>query len=618
KRRKLGNGTAEVISNGSHATSEKPERTPFVGLLAPKQKPAPSGNADKNNEKLQNKTDPGTQVIRKLAKDAVIFPKTVASSKCSIRGPDHESKESLNPRALAKSPALFVTRRALLLKVHEYMAKLNDEVSKSSAPDIKALHLTDNAVVRLALDEEEKIAIDQPSVYANIIKMRIVALKKMKLEEWVKGRKEALEALARKKGDAPAPPKQEQEPVNTGLSPHQEVEMLSRMISSQNGLAAHGYVTQMPTDEEVETARKGVESSANWEVCDRCTTRFQVFPDRREDGALTTGGKCIHHWGRRVFARKQKTDAITGGQQARYSCCNEIIGAPGCTVGLTHVFKISESKRLAAIMQFKETPFNPDVKPNTAVCFDCEMGYTCYGLELIRITATSWPSGDALLDVLVRPLGAVLDLNSRFSGVHDEQFLKAKPFDPANPPTDPKDLGIVNSPYEARELLLSYVSRDTPLLGHALENDLNAVRLIHPAIVDTALLFPHPRGLPIRYGLRVLSKMHLDWDIQQGGATGHDSLEDARATGELVRFKVAKEWKKYKDQGWEVREGKFCPPLPSAAELAEVVAESAPVLPLDGGVDPLAAALKAPRKVQKRTRAVAQLDGADDEPEVSE
>jgi RNA exonuclease 1 len=46
----------------------------------------------------------------------------------------------------------------------------------------------------------------------------------------------------------------------------------------------------------------------------------------------------------------------------------------------------------------------------------------------------------------------------------------------------------------------------TVLIGHGLENDLKALRLVHPAgrVIDTAQLYPHPKGLPYRRALRFL------------------------------------------------------------------------------------------------------------------
>jgi hypothetical protein len=55
----------------------------------------------------------------------------------------------------------------------------------------------------------------------------------------------------------------------------------------------------------------------------------------------------------------------------------------------------------------------------------------------------------------------------------------------------------------------------------------------------------------------------LDEEIQQGGASGHDSYEDARTTGELVRFKIKEKWKVMKHDGWTVGEVAVYPPVPT-------------------------------------------------------
>jgi DNA polymerase III epsilon subunit-like protein len=195
------------------------------------------------------------------------------------------------------------------------------------------------------------------------------------------------------------------------------------------------------------------------------------------------------------------------------------------------------------------------------------MGYTVYGMELIRLTAVSWPSGDELLDVLVYPVGEYIDLNTRYSGVRPEDMADAERWRAGDdaaptviPSTDPsqpaqRKLKIVPSPKDARDLFFSLISPDTPLVGHGLENDLNALRVVHPLVVDTVLLFPHKRGLPIRNGLKWLTETMLGRKIQvtsnnEDEMQGHDSAEDARAAGELVRLKVRNEWRNMRMKGW--------------------------------------------------------------------
>ena len=475
--------------------------------------------------------------------------------------------ESLNPRMLPNPPASHAIRLKLITMLHEHMVRLNTEVKQSQDPSMLALALSEQELIQETLNEEEKVAKQNPAIYTNIVKMRIVALKKMKTADWHKERleKAVKEASLVNSLDAPKPPKV----INTGLTTDEELALLPRLIAQRDAnLVKHGYVFNAPSQDEIEQAQRGVEAAQGWEQCDRCRSRFQVFPGRREeDGALTSGGTCSYHPAK---ARRQLGKGI---REALYACCNESIGTSvGCKSADTHVFKISETKRLALVMPFKETPLNDRIESNNAICFDCEMGYTTLGMELIRLTATSWPDGKELLDVLVRPFGEILDLNSRYSGVWPENYADATPYDAVSGSKDTAILGksdpnqhplrLVDSPSIARDLLLNLLKPETPLIGHALENDLNATRIIHPSIIDTCLLYPHPRGLPIRFGLKALMKTHLDRDIQMGGSQGHDSKEDARAAGDLVRLKVVERWRTMKRDGWTVRDGEFHPPPP--------------------------------------------------------
>lgn len=452
--------------------------------------------------------------------------------------------ESLNPRNIANAPAPHNTRLKLITLMHEQMVRLNDLVKKSNDPSRLAMELSTQELIRTVLDEEQRIAKKNPAVYGNVLKLRIVALKKMDLSAW---KQERLKVIETELGAGLPPKPIESKPFESGLSSKEEIAYLPKLVAKQDGLAKHGYVTSQLTDPQVKTAQDGIESANNWETCDRCRTRFQVFPGRRaQDGALTTGGECRHHPGKpRRPPPKDKAEKFKLDRESVYLCCNEVVGrSAGCTTGPTHVFKVSEAKRLALILPFEETPLNEALEGSkTAVCFDCEMGYTTYGMELIRLTATSFPSNSILLDTLVRPLGEVLDLNSRYSGVWPNDFTSAIPSDsPVTPAlTNGKStaLPIVSSPAVARSLLFNLISPTTPLIGHALENDLNATRIIHPSIIDTCLLFPHVRGLPMRHGLKALMKRYLDKDVQvNNDGQGHDSAEDARSAGELVRFKI--------------------------------------------------------------------------------
>ena len=64
--------------------------------------------------------------------------------------------------------------------------------------------------------------------------------------------------------------------------------------------------------------------------------------------------------------------------------------------------------------------------------------------------------------------------------------------------------------------MTALIAEETLLIGHSLENDLNALRLLHINAADTALMYPHPRGPPFKPALRVLTERYLGRKIQEG------------------------------------------------------------------------------------------------------
>ena len=533
-------------------------------------------------------TTPNVSLVSRSAGSALSGTKSaerVSSDKPDDPKPLVEKRESLNPRLLKHAPASHDVRMKLVRMLHQEFQRMNRELKRDGDEKEQALVLSDQALITRALDEECEIARSKPSIYPNVMKNRVMQHKRMSVAQWKEQRQKEHDALHKKGrgliGD--------EKPiiVKTGLQPAQEVKLLERILTPIHDLSNHGYIVEAPAEEAVNKAKLGLEAAMGWEQCDRCQQRFQVFPGRREDGSLTSGGQCKFHWGKPYVGIKTMGDKTR--QPKRYACCSQDVGdSIGCSTENYHVFKAGDAKRLATLLQFKETPPNPVIPDERAVCFDCEMSYTVYGLELIRLTVTSWPWGGELLDVLVRPMGEILDLNSRYSGVWPDDMAKAEPWsaddtahlarsekmelihDPDQVQEERKrGLKIVSSPKAARELFFSIISPSTPLIGHGLENDLNAMRMIHSTIIDTALLYPHRAGLPFRNGLKYLMSTHLNRKIQQetGPETrGHDSAEDARAAGDLVKLKISKVWKEMQLMGWTTKDGICIPPnMPSYA-----------------------------------------------------
>ena len=455
-------------------------------------------------------------------------------------------QESLNPRMIPNPPASHSTRIKLLELLHQYITKLNDQIRLSNNPSTASLILSPQQLTTEALNIESSIAVENPFVYENIMKKRIMRYKRMSLDNWTEERN----AQSSRTRAAPTPKPVSAPTVDTGLSSTDELAFLPRLYADQAMLSKFGYVTSAPTRKEVDAAVEGVEAAQHWEVCDRCSTRFQIFERRRqEDGFSTAGGRCWWH--------DRKYTYLSCDDMVLHSCCQGLEATTGCQDRGCHVFKVTDPKRLAASMPFLETPENPARLCKEAVAFDCEMGYSSLGMELIRLTASSWPTGAPLIDVLVKPLGHLLDLNSKFSGVSHQQYARGTMHivqGLANHEPEiiegVKTLKMMNSPIEARALLFKYISPTTPLIGHALENDLKVMRIIHPCIVDTVDVYPHRHRLPYRNSLKWLAREVLGRSIQCS-SDGHDADEDARTAGDLVKAKiknVVNEWKAKREE----------------------------------------------------------------------
>ncbi|KNE68862.1 hypothetical protein AMAG_13502 [Allomyces macrogynus ATCC 38327] len=245
-------------------------------------------------------------------------------------------------------------------------------------------------------------------------------------------------------------------------------------------------------------------------TCERCRAKFTVTPHPGND-------ECTYHPGRLRIV-------TSGGERIKeYSCCQGNMGSVGCVSGV-HVWKDDRCAFLHGLVPFAVTPevIEGAAKPVgylPIVAMDCEMCYTTHGFELCRITAVD-AQGATVLDELVKPMGTVLDLNTKYSGIESLD-------------------GAKETLESVRSKLLARIDQDTIFVGHGLENDFKVLRIIHPTIVDTAHVYSHPSGLPARYSLRHLSSKLLGSFIQNQAEGGHDSLEDAKACLELLRKKIA-------------------------------------------------------------------------------
>lgn len=204
--------------------------------------------------------------------------------------------------------------------------------------------------------------------------------------------------------------------------------------------------------------------------------------------------------------------------ERRYSCCKGDINSAGCSTSKYHVhrgeYEIDNRQGFICTQpKFGTHPANHGI-----YALDCEMCYTTIGLELTRITVIDHKF-KTVYEKLVKPTNNILDYNSRFSGINEG------------------DLDDINTTLvDVQTDLLELFSTKTILVGHSLESDLKALKLIHKNVIDTAYVFPHKRGLPYKRALRTLMHEYLMKIIQEDA--GHDSKEDASACMQLMMWKA--------------------------------------------------------------------------------
>ncbi|XP_055844767.1 putative RNA exonuclease pqe-1 isoform X2 [Episyrphus balteatus] len=260
--------------------------------------------------------------------------------------------------------------------------------------------------------------------------------------------------------------------------------------------------------------------------CVRCRKPFKVTTS----GEFITREPCNYHWGKQeageYMDEKGDSTSITF-----FSCCKKVPPEP-CTQNHVHVWTDITSGLNGPYTDFVHTEPRRRMKKNFSedevkiYALDCEMSYTGFGMEVTKVTVVSY-NGVPVYESIVHPRSEVGDYNTRFSGVSEKDFA---------PGSEARTLETVQND------LLDLIDADDILIGHALENDLRSLRIVHKRIVDTAIIYPHPNGFPFRRGLKSIVTAELGREIQVDEA-GHSSLEDSLACLELMLLKVRSDWR---------------------------------------------------------------------------
>ncbi|XP_004520216.1 small RNA degrading nuclease 5 [Ceratitis capitata] len=170
---------------------------------------------------------------------------------------------------------------------------------------------------------------------------------------------------------------------------------------------------------------------------------------------------------------------------------------------------------------FTKEKYEPVTDSSPMFGIDCEMCKTVIGQnELTRVSIVN-EQLETVYETLVMPTNKIVDYLTPFSGIT-----------PSIMKTVTKTIKDVQR--EVQELL----PPDAILVGQSLNFDLNAMKMMHPYVIDTSMCF-NLSGIRRRKAkLQTLAMTFLKEAIQEN-VDGHDSVEDSLASLKLVKMKLA-------------------------------------------------------------------------------
>ncbi|CAH1711704.1 unnamed protein product [Aphis gossypii] len=250
-------------------------------------------------------------------------------------------------------------------------------------------------------------------------------------------------------------------------------------------------------------------------VCMNCRSEFEV---NKHGMPIVTLTKCIYHSGKLKFERAKN--------EKFWLCCYRRQHESGCESSIYHMPDKFDEDALENFVMTKSKKYDKKAEIPNFYALDCEMVNTTFGIEIVRVTVINH-EGEEVYESKVKPFNTILDYKSKYSGITEESLKYCT-----------KRLSDV------QQDLLKMFDKDSILIGHSLESDLKALKMVHYNVVDTSIMYPHKYGPPYKWGLKLLAEQHLQRIIQS--EEGHDSKEDALASLDLVWKKLKEDVKKFK------------------------------------------------------------------------
>ena len=221
-------------------------------------------------------------------------------------------------------------------------------------------------------------------------------------------------------------------------------------------------------------------------------------------------------------------------------------GKKGCSVarngkhnfpGITHLTTRYEG--------FEHPPEHcPATSKRRAIALDCEMagGWNGDGFvdQIIQLTAIDYLTGEVLISSLVKPTLDIQQWRTNIHGVSPRMMFQAI-----------HEGTALTSVTHARDIMFSLMDKNTILVGHALNYDLNVLKIAHNRCVDSEILakLAINRNRQGGTALKKVCESLMGLGVQRKAT--HSCLEDSFAAREAVIYMilhptVLAEWAKAK------------------------------------------------------------------------
>lgn len=173
--------------------------------------------------------------------------------------------------------------------------------------------------------------------------------------------------------------------------------------------------------------------------------------------------------------------------------------------------------------RFTKSHYKPVTTKSPLFGLDCEMCRTKSAMnELARVSIVN-ENYESIYETLVRPDNEITNYLTPWSGITKEMMEN-----------------VTKTLKEVQNEVCELLPPDAILVGQSLNCDLNAMKLMHPYVIDTSVIFNLTGDRNRKSKLQLLAKKFLGEEIQ-ADRQGHSSIEDSTACLKLTKLKLSQD-----------------------------------------------------------------------------